>query len=274
MLSRRFWVTLALASAALIIPSSATAKVPPGLESTTTDESGCVEIGVLRAGSLTALRTVVPTRYTLLVPNPNAPNAGRVIVTTYTCDQVLVDDHSTADAAQPTTVVIGSASITHRGGDPISGQYILWYATDNPVLFAKYQRLGLPVSLLRHQDAQISLGDVTSNLHWTIAGDGLDYDLSAIGTETATTTRSTSRWFYDGPRGDLELTFTNTFGVSSAQIIADFSQLQPLVPLLPNETLSCIPAARPSPTCPPAASGVTFPGSYARGSWTSDMTLN
>lgn len=273
MLARRFWATVALASTALFTHAPATAEVPPGLAMTTTKESGCVEINVPRASPLTVLRTLVPTRYTLLVPNPTgAPSAGQVVITTYTCDQVLVDGHPSTDA-EPTTVVIGSAGISQRDGAPDSGQYILWYGTDNPVLFAMYQRLGLPVSLLPRPSTEFALGDVTSNLHWTVTGDGLDYDLEAIGTESATTATSTSHWFYDGPRGDLELAFSNAFRVSSSQIIADFSQLQRL-PLLSRPTLVCIPGAVPAPTCPDATSGVSFANSYARGSWTSEMTLD
>jgi hypothetical protein len=275
MLTTRLWGALALASAALALPSPATAEqVPPGLAATTTSETGCKEIVVARAARTTSLRPLVPTRYSLNPVNPANPIASRTNVTTYTCDSVAVDG-APAVGAQPTTVVIGSASITARDGAATPGSYILWYGTDNPVLFAKYQRLGFPVSRIQ-PNTEFSLGETTSRLHWDIAGEGLDYRLDAVGTEATTqNVPSGSNFYYDSPRGDLHWVFTNDARTSNSVINADFSQLQPLAPpFLAQDNLQCVPASLPPCALPTVeAPGAPFTGNYLRGSWTSELTL-
>jgi hypothetical protein len=180
-------------------------------------------------------------------------------------------DGAPAVGTQPTTVVIGSAVIKARDEVPTSGQYLLWYATDNPVLWAKYQRLGFPVSRIQ-PDTEFSLEETTNpRWHWNIAGAGLDYRLDAIGnTSTQSPAAPSGNFYFDGPRGDLHLAFTNTATVSPATINADFTQLQPFQALPTGDQFLCIPAK--TPPCSEDARGAGF--NIVRGSWTSDLTLS
>jgi hypothetical protein len=268
MLTKRFWAALALAAAALALPAPATAdpeQIPPGLESTTTSETGCKEVNIQRASLISQVDPLVPDRYDLFRLSAIGT---RVIITTYTCDEIVVNG-APAVGTQPTTVVIGAVQITGRDDKAATGQYILWYGTDNPVLFAHYQRLGLPVSRI-HPTIDFSLGETTSDLHWKIAGAGLDYRLDAVGTESTNVTEFPANFYYDGPRGDLHWLFDNTAAVSTASVNADFTQLQPVQnPFLVNSQMICIPTK--APPCDRAATGTSF--QYARGSWISNLTL-
>jgi hypothetical protein len=270
MLTRMFWATLLLV-AALAVSAPATAADPPGRATTTTAESGCVELIVARAGLITAVRELVPDRYTLSTLNANAT---RMNLTTYTCERIDLGGAPATDGAQPTTVVIGSAPITARDGVPTPGSYLLFYGTDNPVLFSQYQRLGLPVSFIPHTSSELDLGDVSSTLEWTLAGNGFDYHLKAVGDAAAVTlTGTTANFFYDGRHGDLRLRFANDdLRQSGSRITADLSQLEPLVPLLAQPGLACIPMG--IPPCqlqdPPST---LFAPSYLRGSWTSTLAF-
>jgi hypothetical protein len=225
----------------------------------TTDEQDCRETNIARAVLTSELDPVVPDRYTLL---RITPTASRFLVTTYTCSQVSVDGQPAVGRDKPTTVTIGSAVVTHRDGQQLPSQqqqYIVWYGTDNPVLFAKLQQTGLPVSFLPHSSATITSDGAASTVEWAIRGAGLDYDETAVGTEpTAAPPASTTIWWHDGPEGDLRITYDNQLAVSSAVITADFRS---------NELLSHI-IALPNLL---QINGVPFV--YIRGSWTSHVSF-
>jgi hypothetical protein len=242
----------------LATTAPATAEDLPSTAVVTTDEQDCRETNIARAVLTSELDPLVPDRYTLL---RITPTASRFFVTTYTCSQVSVDGQPAVGHDKPTTVTIGSAVVTHRDGQqlPSQQQYIVWYGTDNPVLFAKLQQTGLPVSFLPQSSATITSDGATSTLEWAIRGAGLDYDERTVGTEpTAAPQASTSTWWHDGPKGDLRITYNNLSAASSAVINADFRS---------NELLSQI-IALPNLL---QINGVAF--GYIRGSWTSQVSF-
>jgi hypothetical protein len=151
---------------------------------------------------------------------------------------------------------IGSAAITARDGAPTTGFYVLWYATDNPVLFAKMQQTGMPVAFLPRSDCTVEAGPVTCNLNWAIRGAGL----RASCTQSAPSRRpprppSALSWYHDGPFGDLRITFHNEMRpVSTAAVTADFTRNEVLQPMLVS---------------PAVITGVPSP--YLRGTWTSEL---
>ena len=150
----------------------------------TTDEQDCREANVSRAVLTSRLDPLVPDRYSLL---QITATASRLALTTYTCARVSVDGQPVAGHDKPTTVTIGSAVVTHRDGEqlPTQQQYILWYGTDNPVLFAKLQQTGLPVSFLPGSSGTASSDEGVTTIDWAIRGAGLDYQLQAEGSEPA-----------------------------------------------------------------------------------------
>jgi hypothetical protein len=228
----------------------------------TTNEQDCHESSVTRAVLTSKLRELVPARYTLVQVGPVA---SRFIVTTYTCSQVSVDGQPVVGNDKPTTVTIGSAAVSARDGVSAPSQYILWYGTDNPVLFAKLHQTGLPVSFLPRADATITDNGTTHTVRWALRGAGLDYDLTATnGPEPATDPATgpvtgTTRWWYDGPEGDLLITYTNRIATANAPVTADFTG---------NEMLGA-PGNLVAQTSLLQISGVAFP--YVRGSWASTV---
>jgi hypothetical protein len=257
---------LGLAATALAVattsPAAAEDPTSSSAAAVTTDEQDCHETNIARAVTTASLRPLVPSRYDLLTPNPAVNTTGRITVFTYTCFGVSVDGQPVVGRNKPTTVTIGTAAVRTRDGLPLASneqQYILWYGTDNPVLFAKLQQTGLPVSFLPHSSATITSDGATSTVEWAIRGAGLDYDETAVGTEpTAAPAASTTIWWHDGPEGDLRITYDNELAVSAAIITADFRS---------NELLSHI-IALPNLL---QINGVPFV--YIRGSWTSQVSF-
>lgn len=257
----RTLAALALVAAGLALAPNAPAGAEdrPSTALVTTDEQNCHETNILRAVLTSQLDALVPDRYTLL---RITPTASRFIVTTVTCFQMSVDGQPAVGRDKPTTISIGSAVVTHRDGQqlpPRQQQYIVWYGTDNPVLFAKLQQTGLPVSFLPRSSATITSNGATSTITRAIRGAGLDYDETAVGIEpTAAPQPSTSVWWHDGPKGDLRITYNNQVASSTAVITADFRS---------NEVLSQI-IALPNLL---QINGSTF--GYVRGSWTSEVSF-
>ena len=260
MYTRRVIAALGLAAASLSVAMAppAVADELPSAAAVTTDEQDCRETNILRAVLTSKVDPLVPDRYRLL---QITPTASRLIVTTYTCSQVSVDGQPVVGRDKPTTVSIGSAVITHRDGVqlPTTQQYIVWYGTDNPVLFAKLRQTGLPVSFLPGSSATAASDGGTTTVEWAIRGAGLDYVQQAEGTWPVTDPRaSTSTWRYDGPNGDLRITYDNLLVTSTAVITADFTGNELLSEIIALPTLLKI-------------NGVQF-GS-ARGSWTSQVSF-
>ena len=262
MYARQAIVTLGLAVTGVNLTVSYPAVADESSEeaAVTTAEVGCRETNVPRAVLTSGLDPLVPDRYTLL---RTTATASRLTVTTYTCSEVSVDAQPVVGQDKPTTVTIGSATVSHRDGQPLPSnqqQYIVWYGTDNPVLFARLQQTGLPVSLLPRARTTVNSGGATiTAVDWAIRGAGLDYDENAEGTEPVAAPQvSTSIWWYAGPKGDLRITYSNLLAASSAAITADFRS---------NELLSQI-VVLPSLL---QINGASF--AYLRGSWTSQITF-
>ncbi len=83
--------------------------------------------------------------------------------------------------------------------------------------------------------SETSNGDGTSTLEWAIVGDGLDYTVRAIATEppVGQLVPSSGTWgYYDGPRGNLVLSFDNLNSPRSpATVFADFRSAENLTSL-------------------------------------------
>jgi hypothetical protein len=259
MYTRRVIAALGLAAAALTTGTTmpASADEPQPAAAVTMDEQDCRETNVGRAVLTSGLDPLVPDRYTLL---RISPTASRVIVTTYTCAEVSMDAQPVVGHTKPTTVTIGTATVTHRDGQQLpteQQQYILWYGTDNPVQFAKLQQTGLPVSFLPASSVTATSDAGTTTIDWVIRGAGLDYTEQAVAVDPVTnpSTRTTT-WWHDGPKGDLSITYDNLLANSTAMLTADFTGNELLSEIIALPTLLKI-------------SGVTF--TFVSGSWTSQV---
>ena len=250
---------LAAAGPTFAMTLPADANEVPSAAAVTTGEQDCRETNVTRAVLTSGLDPLVPDRYRLL---QITATASRFIVTTVTCSQVSVDGQPVVGHDKPTTVTIGSGVVTHRDGVQLpttQQQYIVWYGTDNPVLFAKLQQTGLPVSFLHGSSATASSDGGTTTVEWAIRGAGLDYVQEAVATEPVTEPVSfISTWWHDGPKGDLRITYNNVLARSTAAVTADFTGNELLSEIIALPTLLKI-------------NGVSF--GYARGSWTGEVSF-
>lgn len=246
---------------AWLAPPVAAEPTPTPAAAVAMDEQDCSETNVSRAVLTTGLDPLVPDRYTLARITPTASS---LVVTTYTCNQVSVDGQPVVGQDKTTTVTIGSATVTHRDGQPLPStdqQYVLWYGTDNPVQFAKLQQTGLPVYFL--PKSSVDTGTVGSNItiDWAIRGAGLDYDMLVTATQpVAAPVNRTTVWWYDGPQGDLQMTYDNVRTTSTAKIVADFTANDVLSDIIVLPRLLIL----DNPT-------VTF--TFIRGSWTSQVVF-
>lgn len=259
---RRVIAALGLAAASLAVPvtAPAAADAAAAAAGVTMDERDCRESNVSRAVLTSELRQLVPERYQLLQVGPIG---SRLVVTTYTCSRVSIDGQPVVGRDKSTTVTIGSAVVTHRDGEQLSSQqnYIIWYGTDNPVQFAKLQQTGLPISFLPRSSATVASDGVTTTVEWAIRGAGLDYDETILGTEPVGDPDAfTGTWWYDGPNGDLKITYNNVLARSSAVVSADFTGNELLRRIITSPTLLHL-------------NGTTIGMRYARGSWTAQVSF-
>lgn len=281
MRTRRIIAALGIAAAALAIQAPAPAAIvdpvtpsPPGHSDIAvgTQEHGCFEAPISRAVPTAKLAAQVPARYTLSIINPNVtPTNSSVVISTYTCEDVRVNQYGDplvlpdpadenadpadeAQSGQPTITTVARVGITRRDGVPTPGTYLLWYGTNNRVLFGELERLGLPVYLLTGSTTTVN--DATHQITWNIRG-GLDYDLPPIVTEPAgdPTPRGDLVLYYDTADGEnLKMTYTHqVYAVRDAlpdpagtlytpSNPADLTRLTPLTDLLANQASATIPA--------------------------------
>lgn len=213
-------------------------------------QEDCHEVAIPRAVTTSGLRQMVPEHYSLF---PVSPTASRLLVTTVTCESVRVAPGSDQSPARRTTFTIGAAQLTSPDGTPSDDYYLLWYGTDNPEEAAKLRQLGLPVTFQPHTTSVISEDASTSSLSWDFRGGGLDYTIQGVGSvASGPVATSELTWVHDGPDGRVRMAYANRLlPPSRAVVTADFTRLEPLVPILAS---------------PVRPTNVAF--TYFRGGWT------
>jgi hypothetical protein len=131
-------------AASLVVPSWTAQSAPS--PSVSTRESGCTEQAFNRSLVRDAVDPLVPDQFELTPTFTPAGSPSRVagLINVVTCSKVVFDGPGGAYFTQhpTTTTVIYSATLLDGTG------YVLLYATDNPVLAARYRQLGWPVQLL------------------------------------------------------------------------------------------------------------------------------
>jgi len=240
----------------LVLPGGDEIKTSTHQTLFTTQELGCHEVIVLRGASIPALQAFVPARYTL---NLITPTIGRMFIIDYTCDAVSVDGRG---SIRRTSVTLVSTTVSARDGAPVNAQYILGFGTDNPQLAARFRQLGLPEIYLPQTTATdvLRVGGAQSDIEWKFAADeptALDHRLWGVTTEppAAPIEYATSTYYFDGPDGDVRLSYFNSRQpVSTAVISADFRAASLIMGYLYLPTLGQI-------------NNVRF--TFIRGGWTS-----
>jgi len=276
--TRRLIAALGLAAAALA-STATTATAEPTPTKASTAENDCSEIAITRATNAPDAQAVIPSRYGISETNPGV---GRLFVHTYTCQALTIDGQPVVGGNRPTTISIGSVAVNTLDGTTLAGgfnAYILWFGTDNPVLFAKYQQLGLPVRFLKPDTGTTTTlttdGAITA-IDWAIRNPGINYDVVTKGAiEPPTTTRQGADIFfwYDTGAHDLRLTYHNTAirPSSSAPVRADLRGATLATDLMRIKDAT----VAGGPLIPPSEDpDATINLAYTRGSWTAVLKLD
>ena len=208
-------------------------------------QDDCHEVAIPRAVTTSGLRQLVPERHTI---NTLTPTASRLWIITVTCESVRVEPGSDHSPARRTTYTLGAVPLTASDGVPTTDDYLLWWGTDNPEEAAKLRQLGLPVTFQPHTASTVSEDGATNTLAFDLRGGGLDYRVDAVGTEPGTTLTSSEMWRRSIARRRQR---ASSRSVSTAVTTADFSSLEPLIPILASPV-------RPT----------NVPFTYFRGGWT------
>jgi len=297
MRTKRLIAALGLGAAALAIGAPAPAAVEghPDVAAgrttlVSTQESGCFEVPVTRAVVLAKVDPPLPSRYVARAQATNANN-GTVSIITNTCEDIRVnrlgnpvDLPDAADQAaepdvdpgRPTITTIGAVPLQSRDGVATTGSYLLWYGTNNRVLFDKLDRIAPDFPVFFMPDSVSTVTEATHQVLWQIRGEQ-DYDVPV--TVPADTSAQTKRndvvFYYDTVDGrSLRWTYTDQFqeirsGTATTPPLAtpaepiDLSRME-LADWLVLPSLQTIPATNVTTSV-----GVTF----IRGSWNSHVEV-
>lgn len=166
----------------------------------------------------------------------------------HVCGTLSVNGH----AGEPTIVSVGTVFVTRDG---VATEHILWYGTDNPLLFARLQQLGTNVYFLpqsSYSERYDEAGRREITVRYVDSGPaGLDYTrTTTVLTEPVGPTRTQpSRFYHLGRLGELEFEYALTLapnGTAAPCVLLDPESL-PLeygitnFPEVPPAKLGCFP---------------------------------
>lgn len=233
---------------------------PPGLEDRethltllSTHEAECTEVAVVRAVTPEGARALVPQRYEPTTLVAGGLTIGRFQMWDYVCERFGVDGQSHAPRTQ---ISIGAIAVSKRDAVPVSGAYYLLYlATDNPVLAARYGQVGLPARFDRGLSATVS--EVSASpFEVSFAAPTIGYHVTAVALSAPlpiALAQDGPSLFYEGGSGEVRLSYRNTMGAASAALVTgDYREHEVLAPIIALPRLL-------EPT------GAPFP--VARGDW-------
>jgi hypothetical protein len=225
-----------------------------------TSESGCTEQAFTRSLIRDAVDPLVPDEFELTPTFTPVGSPARVagLINVVTCTQVTVSGPAAAYFAQhPTmTTFIYSASLLDGTG------YALLYATDNPVLAARYRQLGWPVQLLspRTNLSLVDPADAPQQAAWSLKGPGWDGLVeSSVPSTLNPVESSTFELVHQSGDTLLHLCYANLASVTPNTVWFDLSQ----TPVADFAALAVL------PTDPVK---IQFPGWRIKGGWTATLT--
>lgn len=258
---------LALLTAAVTAPTASadpTGGVGVSEGTIQTEETNCFETGDRRPVLFTEVDAYVPDRYavvSMMAPPPPAwlgdanARVGSVGFQDYVCEGLSVNGH----AARPTIVSLGVVAVRRDG---VPATYILWVGTDNPLLFARLQQLGVETFFIpqsTYTDAENLLGQREIMVEYVSRGPGgLDYTRNLVVTSEPALdpVPSTGTFYHLGSRGEVRFSYANLAdGAARASICFDVGDES--IPLDHGITDFCFPAPR----------------TFIRGSWTGNIQL-
>ncbi|MFH8252684.1 hypothetical protein ACH3VR_20115 [Microbacterium sp. B2969] len=212
---------------------------PPGLDGRdthvtllTTHESDCTELAVVRAVTPAGARELVPPRYEPLVLVGGGLTTGRFAMWDYVCEQFSIDGQTNAPRTQ---ISMGGIAVTTRDGERVDGAYYLVYlATDNPVLAARYRQVGLPATFTPGLSATVS-DTAASPFEVSFDAPTARYAVAATAPAAPVVVPATSglELYFEGGSGGVLLSYENKAGGSvAAQLTADYREHSILAPII------------------------------------------
>lgn len=227
-----------------------------------TDERDCFETVDRRPVPIGLVRSYVPDAYTPVVltapgppiwPNPGQ-QVGNVGFTDYVCKSFSVNGHK----PRPTIMSMGVVVLTPTG-DPPRRLYVLWVGTDNPLLFARLQQLGVNVYFIprsSYTEVTTAAADGTQRTQIVVnyvgnGPGGLDYTRTITATEGVLPTPPdgpAAGWYTLGTKGEVALSFLNDFtSLGTATVCLDYAptSIPTQYGLTPFTNGPCFPALRP-----------------------------
>lgn len=220
-----------------------------------TRELDCHEISIARAGSIAELRSRVPAHYTL--------GAARLFINDYACRNVSADAQT---LSKETIISLGHVPVTHRDGQPVSGSsYLLWLATDNPALAARYRQVGVAATFAPGSSWSISTaatGEVTTSI--VLEAPDIAHRLTTVAplapTPQPPTQASGLTLYHQGWNGEVRLDYRNTeIAAVSAKVAGDLSTAPDVAQLVANPALLKL------------SGSSTFSNAAIHGSWTGTL---
>jgi len=229
-----------------------------------TQEHDCFEIGDRRPVLFTEADAYVPDRYAVVPMAAPAPPAwtgapGAIVASVgfqdYFCKGLSVNGH----AELATIVSLGVVAVRRDG---IPATYILWVGTDNPLLFARLQQVGVETFFIpqsTYLETTNQLGQREIVVGYVSRGPGgLDYTrVLTVVTEPPLAPISTIGTFYHlGTRGEVRFSYANLVD-SAARARICFDVGDDSLPIEYGITDFCFPAQR----------------TFFRGSWQGKIEL-
>lgn len=232
-----------------------------------TEETNCFETQDRRPVLLAQAEEYVPDRYVVrATPAPPPPawlgptgvlvaNVGFV---DYVCESLSVNGHR----GVPTIVSLGTVAVTRDG---VNTDYILWVGTDNPLLFARLQQLGVEAYFIPRSTYSETIdeqGRRQITVNYIGAGEGgLNYTrtITVLTTPTGPQRTSVGRFYHLGSKGEVYFEYANTLEPNATANVC-FDVAPGSLPTeygITNFPDLCFPAPRP----------------LRRGSWTGTIRL-
>ena len=168
-------------------------------------------------------------------------------------------DSADGHAGRPTIVSIGTV-LMYREGVP--AEYILWYGTDNPLLFARLQQLGvdahfIPRSTYSETDDEQGRRQIRVDYVGNGPG-GIDHTrtITVLTAPTGTTREDTSTFYHLGSRGEVRFDYALLLEANGTANVC-FEVGEESLPLHYGITSFCYPGTR----------------TFFRGGWTGTIQL-
>jgi len=214
---------------------------PPGLEGRqthvtllTTQESDCTELAIVRGVTAPGARALVPGRYAITTAGSGELVTGRFQKWDYVCEDFSVDGQRYTPRTQ---ISMGAIAVTSRDDVPVGPGhfYLVYLATDNPVLAARYQQVGLPATFSPGLSATVS-DAAASPFEVSFFSPIAQYSLMAVSAMAPAPVPATGgpNLFHEGGSGEVLLSYNNKMlGTATGTFVtADYRQHEILAPII------------------------------------------